>query len=98
MKRTIFLPLVGLAFLACPSAVNLACAPVSAKIVQLLRRVAGVRQSLTIESRLRRVPMVLRGRTAPGDPIRPTYLSGGRSAIRGGRMQSGRTIRIHAPA
>ncbi len=57
-------------------AVNLAWARGSAKIVRLLRRVAGVRKSLAIESRLRRVPMVLRGRTAPGDPIRPTYPSG----------------------
>ena len=49
----------------------------SAKIVRLLRRVAGVRHTLTTESRLHEViggPAC--GRTEPGDPIGPTNPSG----------------------
>ena len=49
----------------------------SAKIVRLLRRVAGVRHTLTTESRLLEVISGLAcGRTDPGDPIGPTNPSG----------------------
>ena len=61
-----------------PLATDLACADVSAKIVRLLRRVAGVRQFLIIESRL---PMCAGGPCAaaphPGMSGRPDPLDAG---------------------
>ena len=56
---------------------DLALSGISAKIVRLLRRVAGVRHTLTTESRLLNgIGGLACVRTEPGDPISPTNPSG----------------------